>query len=134
MNKTHSLTRRSFHPSSPRHAVTADHQRFAVELAHLAEHIGLLAALDDQPVLDPDVVEEAGLERSLGRRRTDTDQFISKLRRGTQTYPFCTGQPMDTGDQLTNQAVRERSFAAASSRVGDTDGLPGSAAPAIVAG
>jgi hypothetical protein len=27
-------------------------QRLAGALAHLAEHIGLLAALDDQPVLD----------------------------------------------------------------------------------
>ena len=43
-------------------------QHFAVELAHLAEHIGLLDALDDQPVLDPNVVEEAGLERALGGR------------------------------------------------------------------
>jgi hypothetical protein len=86
------------------HDIKADQaQRFAVELAHLAEHIGLLDALDDQPVLDPDLVEEAGLERALGRRRTDKDQFISKLRRGTQTYPFCTGQPMDIGDQQTNQ-------------------------------
>jgi len=59
MKKTHSLTRRSCHPSSLRCAVMADHavsqprehgikagqaQRFAVELAHLAEHVGLLDA------------------------------------------------------------------------------------------
>src|SRR5215469_18092023 len=83
MKKTHALTRRSFHPGSLRCAVVEDHavsqpkehdikanqaQRLAVELAHLAEHIGLLDALDDQPVLDPDVVEEAGLERALSGR------------------------------------------------------------------
>jgi len=36
---------------------------------HLAEHVGLLDPLDDPPVLDPDVVEEAGFERALGGRR-----------------------------------------------------------------
>jgi hypothetical protein len=34
----------------------------AVKLPHLAEHVGLLYPLDDQPVVDPDMVEEAGLE------------------------------------------------------------------------
>jgi hypothetical protein len=53
-------------------------QRLAGELAHLAGHIGLPAALDDQPVGDPDVVEEAGLERALGRRcRTRISSYPS---------------------------------------------------------
>jgi hypothetical protein len=38
-------------------------------LAHLAEHVGLLDSFHDGAVADPDVVEEAGLEGSLGRRR-----------------------------------------------------------------
>src|ERR1700751_3923243 len=32
-------------------------ERFAVELAHLGEHVGLLDPLDDVPVVDADVVE-----------------------------------------------------------------------------
>ncbi len=52
------------------HGVKPDQaQRLAVELAHLAEHVGLLDPLDDLSVVDPDVVEEACLKRSLGGRR-----------------------------------------------------------------
>ncbi len=43
------------------HGVEPDQaQCLAVELAHLAEHVGLLDPLDDLPVVDPDVIEEAG--------------------------------------------------------------------------
>src|SRR5579864_7232646 len=44
-------------------------QCLAVELAHLGEHVGLLDPLDDVSVVDPDVVEEAGLVGALGGRR-----------------------------------------------------------------
>ena len=40
------------------HRVEPDQaQSLAVELAHLAKHVGLLDPLDDPPVVDPDVVE-----------------------------------------------------------------------------
>jgi len=41
----------------------------SIDLSHLAEHVGLLDALDDQAVIEADVVEEAGFERVFGRRR-----------------------------------------------------------------
>jgi hypothetical protein len=45
------------------HGVEPDQaQCLAVELPHLAEHVGLLDPLNDLAVFDPDVVEEAGLE------------------------------------------------------------------------
>lgn len=37
-------------------------QRLTVELAHLAEYVGLLDPLDDLAAVDPDVVEEVRLE------------------------------------------------------------------------
>src|SRR5215472_4228728 len=42
-------------------------QALAVELAHLAQDVGLLHPLDDAAVLDPHVIEEAGLAGPLGR-------------------------------------------------------------------
>jgi len=45
------------------HGVEPDQaQGLTVELPHLGEYVGLLDPLDDQPAVDPDVVEEAGLE------------------------------------------------------------------------
>ena len=61
----------------------------SIDLSHLAEHVGLLDALDDQAVIEEDVVEEASFERAFGRwRAIESARWSAPNRTASQDNVF----------------------------------------------